>query len=297
MVMNMENKIEKIAKIALESGRDYSEIETIKKIQGGSINEAFYVQTVDAEFFMKFHPNSPKGFFKSEAIGLRLIKETETISVPHYLSYSDQPGNAFLLLEWIEGVKHERTDEILGQKLAELHKCYGRMHGFETDTYIGILPQPNILHANWLEYYRDYRLGTQLEIGIEKGLITDKRRKRLEQLLDRLDEWVPSFVEPSHLHGDLYAGNWIVGPGGEPFIVDPSFLYGDRHFEIAFTELFGGFPKVFYEAYEESYPLRKDYEDVKPIYQLYYLLAHLNMFGEAYGESVDKILERYVGTE
>lgn len=288
-------KIQKLAKIALENGRDYSGIETIKKIQGGSINEAFYIRTVDAEFFMKFHANSPKGFFKSEAIGLRLIKETETISVPNYLSYSDQPGNAFLLLEWIEGKKNEKTEEILGYKLAELHKSYGRMHGFETDTYIGILPQPNELNPNWLEYYREKRLRTQLEIGIENGHITDKRRKQLEKLLERLDKWIPSFVEPSHLHGDFYSGNWIVGPGGEPFIVDPSFLYGDRHFEIAFTELFGGFPKKFYEAYNENYPLRKDYDDVKPIYQLYYLLAHLNMFGEAYGESVDKILNKYVG--
>src|SRR5690625_4349540 len=96
--MTMDN-MERLAKIALENGRDYSGLQTIKKIKGGSINEAFYVQTVDAEFFMKFHPNSPKGFFKSEATGLRLIKETGTISIPNYLSYSDQPGKAFLLLE------------------------------------------------------------------------------------------------------------------------------------------------------------------------------------------------------
>src|SRR5690625_3099961 len=244
---------------------------------------------------MKFHSNAPKGFFKSEATGLRLLKETGTISVPSFLSYSDQPGNSFLLLEWIEGKKTEETDSILGRKLAELHQCYGRMHGFETDTYIGLLPQPNELNANWLEYYRKNRLGSQIEQGIEKGNIEGKRRKQLEKLSERLDEWVPSFVEPSHLHGDLYSGNWIVGPGGEPYLVDPSFLYGDRHFEIAFTELFGGFPSQFYESYNENYPLRKDYEDVKPIYQLYYLLAHLNLFGETYGDSVDTILHRYVG--
>lgn len=287
--------MEKLAKIALENGRDYSDLQTIKKIKGGSINEAFYVQTVDAEFFMKFHANSPKGFFKSEAIGLRMIKETGTISVPSFLSYSDQPGNAFLLLEWIEGKKTADTEVILGQKLAALHRCYGRMHGFEADSYIGLLPQPNELNANWLDYYRTYRLGTQIKLGTEKGLIKDHRLKQLEKLSAKLGEWVPSFVEPSHLHGDLYTGNWIVGPGGEPFIVDPSFLYGDRHFEIAYTELFGGFPSKFYEAYQESYPLRKDYEDVKPIYQLYYLLAHLNLFGESYGESIDTILNRYVG--
>lgn len=291
---NMENMI-KLAQIALENGRDYSGIQTMKRISGGSINEAFYVQTVDAEFFMKFHANSPQGFFKSEATGLRLIKETHTISVPNYLSYSDQSGKAFLMLDWIEGKKNNQTEEILGQKLAKLHHCFGRMHGFDSDSYIGLLPQPNELNANWLEYYRDNRLANQVKIGVEKGIIHSKRHEQLDVLLQRLDKWVPSFVEPSHLHGDLYSGNWIVGPGGEPYIVDPSFLYGDRHFEIAYTELFGGLPTKFYQAYQESYPLRADYEDIKPIYQLYYLLAHLNLFGESYGENIDIILDKYVG--
>src|SRR5699024_8756015 len=93
----------------------------------------FYVQTEEAEVFMKFHANSPPGFFKSESTGLRLIKETNTISVPNHLSYSDQQGNAFLLLEWIEGKKNADTEEILGQKLAEFHQCTSNMHGFHTD--------------------------------------------------------------------------------------------------------------------------------------------------------------------
>src|SRR5690625_7838785 len=123
---SMESMI-KLAQVALENGRDYSGIQTMKRISGGSINEAFYVQTVDAEFFMKFHANSPKGFFKSEAIGLRRIKETRTIAVPNYLTYSDQHRKAFLMLDWIEGKKRDQTEEILGQKLAKLHHRIGRM--------------------------------------------------------------------------------------------------------------------------------------------------------------------------
>ena len=41
----MMEKIQRLAKVALENGRDYSGIETIKKIQGGSINEAFYIRS------------------------------------------------------------------------------------------------------------------------------------------------------------------------------------------------------------------------------------------------------------
>lgn len=291
--MKLEH-IERLATLGLQSGRDYSHIREIKPIRGGSINEAFYVRTDDAEYFMKFHKNAPKDFFKSEAIGLRLLKETNTVSVPNYLAYSDQEGQSFLLLEWIEGTKTEDTEAILGWKMAELHKCFGRMHGFRNDTYIGLLPQPNKLMPNWLQYFREYRLGSQMKQGIENGVIKGARLRKLEKLLEQLDKWVPTFVEPSHLHGDFYSGNWIVGPAGEPFIVDPSFFYGDRQVDIAFSELFGGFSKQFYEAYNEVFPLRDDYEDVKPLYQLYYLLAHLNLFGETYGKQVDDIINRYV---
>lgn len=290
-----KDKMEGLATLGLQSGRDYSKLREIKSIKGGSINEAFYVRTDDAQYFMKYHANSPKDFFKSEAIGLRLIKETNTVSVPNYLSYSDQPGEAFLLLEWIEGKAAEDTEETLGRKVAQLHNSFGRMHGFRNDTYIGLLPQPNKLLPNWLEYFRDYRLQSQIEQGIENGVVSGDRQAKLEKLLEGLDKWIPTFVEPSHLHGDLYSGNWIVGPGGEPFLVDPSFFYGDRQFDMAFTELFGGFSDGFYDAYNEVFPLRDDYEEVKPLYQLYYLLAHLNLFGETYGQQVDDIVNRYIG--
>ena len=85
------------------------------------------------------------------------------------------------------------------------------------------------------------------------------------------------------------------GPGGRPYLIDPSFLFGDRHFEIAFTELFGGFSQAFYRAYSDRFSLDSHYEEKKPLYQLYYLLVHLNIFGELYGTQVDAVLKRYVG--
>lgn len=85
----------------------------------------------------------------------------------------------------------------------------------------------------------------------------------------------------------------MAGKNGLPYLIDPSVLYGDHEFEIAFTELFGGFSREFYNAYQTVFPLSPDYQVRKEIYQLYYLLVHLNMFGEAYGPSVDRILKKY----
>ncbi len=48
------------------------------------------------------------------------------------------------------------------------------------------------------------------------------------------------------------------------------------------TELFGGFPRAFYEGYAESIATPAGYEARKPLYNLYHVLNHANMFGGGY---------------
>jgi len=285
---------EQIKKALLQAGDD-SNIKTTKHAAGGSINESCFVETDNRKYFIKFHPEAPDRFFELEARGLELIRETNSIAVPEVFTYTDESNSAYLVMEWIDGAPSADTDRILGDRIAAMHQTFGEKHGFDDDTFIGSLPQTNGLFSSWLEYYRDQRLAAQLRMGIDKGRMTGKRRGRMETLLEDLGKWIPDDAAPSYLHGDLWGGNWLAGPGGEPYVIDPSFLYGDRHFELAFTEVFGGYSSDFYRAYQEQFPLSPDYEDIKPLYQLYYLLVHLNMFGEAYGRSVDTILKRYAG--
>ena len=134
----------------------------------------------------------------------------------------------------------------------------------------------------------------QLEYGRTRGFIRGQREALLVKLLEQLHQWIPTQPKKSILHGDLWGGNWMVGTRGTPYLIDPAILYGDHEFELAFTELFGGFHDVFYEAYQSIFPLSLEYEERKEIYQLYYLLVHLNLFGESYGGAVDRILRRYV---
>lgn len=285
----------KIIEQALHMAGDFSIIKQINQSFGGSINESFFAETAEGKYFVKYHPDAPEHFFELEAKGLALIRETNTISVPEVLAYSDEKNNAFLIMEWVEGQKASDTEEKLGDRIAAMHQTFGEQHGFSDDTFIGALPQPNGIFSSWLEYYRDQRLAAQLKMGVGQGSIAGKRRDRLEKLLANLFKWVPDNVEPSYLHGDLWGGNWLVGAGGDPYVIDPSFLYGDRHFELAFTELFGGYSRDFYQTYQKRFPKADYYEDIKPLYQLYYLLVHLNIFGESYGPSVDEILKKYTG--
>ncbi len=272
------------------------QIKVIQPVSGGDINEAYYVKTHEAQYFVKLNRTKDLTFFEFEAKGLQEIARTNTIRVPavYHVLEDEATRIPMLWLEWIEGRKHEQTDDELGTQLAFMHLSEGKKYGWQGVSYIGRLEQNSEWTDDWLTYYRDFRLLEQVKIGERLGVIKKERLNKLTKLIERLDEWIPKKPVISLLHGDLWGGNWIVGQGGHPYLIDPSVLYGDHEMELAFTELFGGFSHRFYASYEQVFPLSPEYDERKSLYQLYYLLVHLNMFGESYGGSVDRILRKYV---
>ncbi|UOQ87475.1 fructosamine kinase family protein [Gracilibacillus salinarum] len=275
---------------------DQSPVKKIQPVSGGDINQAYYVQTANHEYFVKTNQDVPADFFQIEADGLERIRNTETIAVPavYHVDHDDADQELALIMEWVDGQPTEQTGKRLGEQLAAMHATdAGAQYGLDQRTYVGSLTQQNHWYDNWVDYYRDKRLRPQLDLGISNGRITGIRQTKLEYLLINLERFIPAKPRTSLLHGDLWGGNWLTGAHGQPYLIDPSVLYGDHLFELAFTELFGGFPAPFYQSYQSSFPLEDYYEDVKPLYQLFYLLVHLNLFGEAYGSSVDRILDHY----
>lgn len=87
---------------------------------------------------------------------------------------------------------------------------------------------------------------------------------------------------PALLHGDLWSGNHGYLEDGQPVIFDPASSYGDRETDLAMMRLFGGFSPVVFQAYEAAWPLPRGHERRQPMYQLYHLLNHLNLFGSGW---------------
>ena len=181
-----------------------------------------------------------------------------------------------------------------------MHRCRPREgacgFGLEINNYIGSSEQRNDWTINWIRFFGEQRLAFQCKLAVKNGLMPAGRRKKLDRLIERLDDilGVHQPRQAALLHGDLWGGNVIPGPDGL-VLIDPAVYYGDREAELAFTELFGGFTAEFYQGYEETYALDSGYSQRRDVYNLYHLLNHLNLFGEGYGSQVDGILRRYTG--
>ena len=80
---------------------------------------------------------------------------------------------------------------------------------------------------------------------------------------------------------------------GQPALIDPAAHFGWAEAELAMTGLFGGFAADFYKLMKKKRPLETGWRERFPIYNLYHLLNHLNLFGMGYHSQVISILNRY----
>ncbi|RLE00319.1 MAG: ketosamine-3-kinase, partial [Bacteroidetes bacterium] len=158
--------------------------------------------------------------------------------------------------------------------------------------YIGSNPQENTWLENGWEFFRDLRVMNQIKWANDRSLLDAKDIRKLENLLVQLPELIPE--QPASLiHGDLWSGNLISDKGGKPALIDPAVYYGWAEADLAMTDLFGRYPEEFFKAYTEINPLEKDFRSRFPLYNIYHLLNHLNLFGKGYLSRIRSILDRY----
>ena len=207
--------------------------------------------------------------FAAEAEGLEALRPH--IRVPRVLERGVKHDKAYIVLERLE-IQRSGDHAAMGRMLATLHRCTGPRFGWARDNYIGLAPQQNAWCDDWTEFWRERRMRPQLEMAKRNGFSVP------DVPLDLLKNHKP---QPSLLHGDLWSGNAGFTKEG-PVVFDPAVYYGDREADLAMTELFGGFPREFYRAYDEVFPLKDGYEERKHLYNLYHLLNHLNLFGGGY---------------
>jgi len=266
---------------------------------GGCINDARAVELEDGRtFFLKSNPHPLPGMFPREAEGLEALHAVGALRVPRPIGTGGEGEGEtpFIVMEHVRtGPRRNDFSEVFGRGFADLHKESARdRFGFDRDNYIGSTPQPNAWTDDWVEFWRERRLGFQLELAGRNGLSDSKMDRLGERLMNRLDDLIGTPDEPACLlHGDLWGGNYMTDEKGDPVLIDPAAYYGRREADLAMTQLFGGFDRRFHGAYEEVWPLAAGSSARLEIYKLYHLLNHLNLFGGGYRGGCMDILQRY----
>lgn len=237
--------------------------------------------------FLKTAPDA--AMLRAEQEGLRLLAAADAVRVPRSYGVHRFAGRDVLVMEWFDLQRlGPQAAASLGRGLARQHRVTARCHGLERDNFIGLGTQPNRPTRDWAEFFRHYRLEPQLQ-RLPENL--SSLRKSGFRLLENIDRLLAGHApEPSLLHGDLWGGNAAALADGTPVIFDPAVHYGDRECDLAMSELFGGFPRGFREAYEEEWPLPAGWEQREPLYQLYHVLNHANLFGGGYAAQAERLI-------
>lgn len=272
-----------------------------RSLGGGCINRARLVETLDGErYFLKSNPQPLPGMFDCEARGLKALAAVDSpLRLPAVLGHGDRESHGcepFIVLEYIESAPPPAGfSEAFGAAFAQLHQASaGKTPGFDHDNYIGATEQPNRPLEDWVDFWRERRLGYQLRLARERGLADDAMLRAGDAMMRHLEDLIGQPDEPCCLlHGDLWGGNYMADTEGRPVLIDPAAYYGRREADLAMTRLFGGFDARFYHAYHEVWPLAEGHLEREEIYKLYHLLNHLNIFGSSYYSSSMSILRRY----
>ena len=278
-------------------------LQSIEINSGGDINQARLItieskssDQANTNYFLKFNalPQSLH-MFETEAKGLQIIQQTKSISTPKMIRYGEADGTAFLLLNYIQPAAKTNTFwENFGRSLALLHRDNTHSYfGLDHHNYIGNLKQVNHYETDWKTFYIKHRISPQLKLAIDFKRMDSYQIKVFDKLFNKLEELLPE--ESACLtHGDLWSGNFLANRDEEVVLIDPALSYAHREMDMAMTYLFGGFSPHFYDAYQRIYPIEKGFKKRMDIYQLYYLMVHVNLFGGSYVESVNRILRKYL---
>jgi protein-ribulosamine 3-kinase len=266
-----------------------------EQVHGGDINLSYCLYTKDGKFFLKVNQTMLyPAMFEKEAGGLKALAEnTSIIKVPRVIKWGLAGKGQYLLLEWIENGKPGKDSmERFGSALADIHHRSQPYFGWQEDNYIGSLQQDNTKYESWHLFYTECRIMPLVQWLFNAGGFSKQDIVDAESFCRKLSHLFPQ--EPaSLLHGDLWAGNFMITSTGDAAMYDPAVYYGHREMDIGMTKLFGGFDPIFYDGYNTMYPLEKGWPQRLPLTQLYPLLVHAVLFGGNYVNSAREIMKRF----
>ena len=264
----------------------------VRPLSGGCIAEVYGVTLEDGR----------KGVVKRAAAGMGTL-DIEGEMLSYLRAHSPLPVPTvwhatpdLLLMEWLPGASSfsDAAEAHAAELLAALHGVTAPAFGFERDTLIGPLRQPNPWTDSWVTFFAERRLLHMGEEALRAGRLPRETWRRLIALSKRLDDFLAPPAAPALLHGDVWTTNVLAQAGRVTAFLDPAIYYGHPEIELAFTTLFNTFGEGFYRRYHELRPIVPGFfEQRRDLYNLYPLLVHVRLFGGGYLVPIERTLTTF----
>jgi fructosamine-3-kinase len=248
--------------------------ERLERLAGESVSEVLLVRRPDGA--LSVAKQSP-----AAATEAAMLRGFAGAGLPAPAVEGEHEG--MLLLEYVEndGVFSARTWADVGARIRDLHGRIGNGFGWPVDYAIGTVRFDNRETDDWPRFWGEQRLVATA------SLLDRPWRARIERLAARLGDLLPESPTPALLHGDLWTGNMLVHEGRLVALVDPACYYGDAEADIAMLDLFSAPPDEFRQAYGALEP---GWRERQPVYQLFYAIAHVRLWGPTYHAMVERLL-------
>lgn len=275
--------------IAAALGQPVADIEPLG---GGCVSAVYGLRLEDGRRLVAKVDEEGAAGLATEALMLRYLAEYTRLPVPPVSFASD----SLLIMAFMPGDSRfdSHAERHAAELLAELHAITAPAFGFQGDTLIGGLRQPNPPTSSWLEFFAHHRLIYMATEAARAGRLPVSTLHRVECLAADLDTWLVEPERPSLIHGDVWTTNVLAHEARITAFLDPAIYFADSEIELAFIGLFGTFGRAFYEHYHALRPIAPGFfEERRDLYNLYPLLVHTRLFGGSYAGQVERMLARF----